>query len=233
MPTIAGIIVATGTESSGRRTLLDVIDDLARPINASDTTVRALCADAFRSAVRTMNRKGMWPWELQEENITITANNAYSTLTGAVKKPLAMHLLDQSGGTPYQPIDYMSYDRFIEQFSLNVSGQPSIYTIPNLFETGQVRWHPKPSTTLYAQFAYYRMTPAPRTESEAVEIPDYAIEAYMSFARYELAKRLPASQVRMPLGEARLDAKLAFRELSAHIASPGDRSRVSTISGLG
>src|SRR3989304_6081559 len=105
MPTISGIIIATGTESSGRRTLLDVVDELSRPINAADSTVRALAGDAFRAAVRTMNRKGSWPWEIQDEDITITANQRFSTVTGAIKKPLRMHYLDEAGGTPDEPID--------------------------------------------------------------------------------------------------------------------------------
>jgi len=73
MPTFGGIVVPTGAEASGRRTLLDVVDELARPVDASDTTIRALAADAFRAAVRTMNRKGCWPWEYQEEDVAITS----------------------------------------------------------------------------------------------------------------------------------------------------------------
>src|SRR3989304_8607150 len=98
MPTISGIIIATGTESSGRRTLLDIVDELARPINAADSTVRALAADAFRAAVRTMNRKGLWPWEVLQEDITITSGSRFSTVISAIKKPLAMHYLSAAGG---------------------------------------------------------------------------------------------------------------------------------------
>src|SRR3990167_11554128 len=100
MPTVGGVVVATTAEASGRRTLLDIVDELARPINAADSTVRALAADAFRAAVRTMNRKGLWPWEVLQEDVTITATQAFSTVTSAIKKPLAMHYLDAAGGTP-------------------------------------------------------------------------------------------------------------------------------------
>ena len=96
MPTFGGIVVPTGQESSGRRTLLDIVDELARPFNAADTTIRALAGDAFRAAVRTMNRKGNWPWELQDEPLTQTINNAHTTLTSSVKKPLAMYYLDSN-----------------------------------------------------------------------------------------------------------------------------------------
>jgi hypothetical protein len=225
MPTVSGIVVATGTEASGRRTLLDIVDELSRPVDASDTTVRALAADAFRAAVRTMNRKGMWPWEIQDEDITITANERFSSVASAIKKPLAMHYLTAAGGTPDQPIRYTPYDRFVEKYTLDVAGEAHTYTVPNLFETGQIRWFPVPSANDNARLNFYRVTPAPRAENEPVEIPDYAIEVYMSRAWYELSKRLPQGQRTMPIDMALGEARLAFREMSAHVNSPGDRSR--------
>lgn len=225
MPTFGGIVVPTGgAASDGRRTLLDIIDELSRPIDASDETVRALAGDSFRYAVRTMNRKGCWPWEYQDETVAITANVSFSTVSSAVKKPLAMHLAT-SGGVREQRLDYISYDRFMEVYNQNLTSQPTCYTIPNLFETGQVQWFPIPSGNDSARFTYYRVTPAPRVESEAVEIPDHAIEVYMAFAWFEFAKRLPAAQARYPLATAKADAMLAFRELSAHVNSSGDRVR--------
>jgi hypothetical protein len=225
MPTVSGIIVSTGTEASGRRTLRDITDELARPIDASDTTVRALAGDAFRAAVRTMNRKGLWPWELQDEEITMTVDSPFSTVSGAIKKQLAMHYLDAAAGKPYQKIGYVSYDRFVERYAINDSGQPQEYTIPNFFETGQIRWSMIPGTAYPCKFSYYRVTPIPRSEEEPVEIPEFPIETYMSFAWYEFAKRLPAMQARLPLNVALAEARLAFREISSHVASPGDRSR--------
>ena len=123
MSTIGGIVVPTSAEASGRRTLLDIIDELARPVDASDSTIRALAADAFRAAVRTMNRKGLWPWEIQQEDITITANQRFSTAISPIKKPLVMHYLDEAAGTPDQPIAYMTYDRFVEKYTMDVSGE--------------------------------------------------------------------------------------------------------------
>lgn len=225
MPTFSGIVVPTGSEASGRRSFLDVIDELARPVDASDTTVRALAADAFRAAVRTMNRKGLWPWEILDEDVSITANNATSTLNGAVKKPLAMHFLSAAGGVRDQRLTYMPYDRFVETFDQNVTGEPHTYAIPNFFETGQVRWFPIPGSDDNARFTYYRVTPAPRSESEPVEVPDHAIEVYMSFAWYEFLKRLPTEQRPFPIAVAMADRKEAFRALSAHVAAPGDRRR--------
>ena len=71
MPTVGGIVVPTGgAPATGRRTLLDIMTEIARPVDASDSTVLALAADAFRAAVRRMNRKGSWPWEYQTEDIT-------------------------------------------------------------------------------------------------------------------------------------------------------------------
>ena len=227
MPTFGGIVVPTGgAASDGRRTLLDVITELAQPINPSDDRVKALAADAFRSAVRTMNRKGCWPWEAQEEDLAITANNSFSTVASAVKKPLAMHLLSAAGGVRDQKISYMSYDRFMEVYDQNITSQPTVYTLPNLFETGQVQWWPIPSANDNARFTFYRVTPAPRVESEAVEIPDYAIEAYMACAWYEFLKRLPSAQQPFPIAIALAEWRTTFREISAHVTSPGDRWRL-------
>lgn len=225
MPTISGIVVPTGSEATGRRTLLDIIDELARPVNAADTTVRALAGDGFRAAVRTMNRKGLWPWEILDEDIALRANNAFSTATGAIKKPLAMHYLHAAAGERDQRIAYLPYDRFIETYNLNITAEPHTYTIPNLFETGQIRWHPIPPNADNARFTYYRVTPAPKAEQEPVEIPDFAVEAYMAFAWAEFLKRLPSQQRPFPIAIAEAEARMAFRELCHHVASPGDRSR--------
>jgi hypothetical protein len=231
MPTIGGVVIATGTEKSGRRTLLDVVDELARPIDASDTTIRALAADAFRSAVRIMNRKGLWPWEILDEDVSITADIKFSTISSPVKKPLAMHLLTAAAGERNRSVNFISYDRFMEQYSLDITGTPYAYTIPNLFETAQVRWYPTPSGAENARFTFYRVTPAPRTEAEAVEIPDHALEVYMAYAWSELMKRLPTGVRPEGIADAYQTARLAFRELSAHVASPGDRSREVNIYG--
>lgn len=225
MPTVAGIVVPTGSEASGRRTLLDIVDELARPVDPDDSTIRALAGDAFRAAVRTMNRKGLWPWEIMDEDITITANEKFSTLASAVKKPLAMHYTNGAGGNPDQSIGYMAYDRFVEQYTLDVSGQAHTYTLPNLWETAQVRWFPVPTANDFARFNYYRVTPAPRVEAEPVEIPDYASEVYVAFAWYEFLKRLPSEQRPFPIQIAMSEARMAFREMSSHVTAPGDRSR--------
>lgn len=226
MPTFGGAVFPTGTQSTGRRTLLDIVDELARPVDADDSTVRALAADAFRAAVRKMNYKGCWPWELQEEDIAITASDRHSsTQSGAIKKPLSMHLLDSSGGTEDQLVSYCPYDKFLEQYTLDLSSEVTVYTVPNLFETGQIQWYPTPSSNDNARFAFYRVTPAPRTEQEPVEIPDYATEAYMSIAWMEFLKRCPAAKRFIDYAGALQESKAAFRELSAHVTATGDRSR--------
>lgn len=225
MPTFGGIVIATGTESEGRRTLRDVVDELARPVNADDSTVRALAGDAFRAAVRTMNRRGLWPWELQQQDINIVSTNQFSSVTGSIKKPLSMYYLSQATGNPYIKMWYIPYDRFVEKYSLNVNGQPYAYTIANLFETGQVRWFPIPGANYTVRFDYYRNTPAPQTEDEVIEIPDQAMETYMAFAWYEFIKRTPSAKLVMTAAEALQAASLAFRQLSAFIATPGDRTR--------
>lgn len=231
MPTFGGIVVSTGgAAADGRRTLSEVVDELARPINAADETVRALAGDAFRAAVRTMNRKGCWPWEMQEEDIAITQNASFSTVTSAVKKPLAMHLLSGVAGVRDQRITYIAYERFAEFYDQNITSQPTVYTIPNLFETGQVQWFPIPSANDNARFTFYRVTPAPRIESEAIEIPDYAIEVYMACAWYEFLKRLPSAQQPFPIAVALTEWRNAFKEISAHVTSPGDRSRLIDVS---
>jgi hypothetical protein len=225
MPTISGIVVATGTEAEGRRTLQDVASEMARSLNGADETILATAGDAFRAAVRTMNRKGLWPWEIQEENLVMTPNVAFTTLSSAVKKPLAMHYTDTAGGNSNRPIIYCAYDRFVEAYSLAVTEQPSVYTIPNMFETGQVRWAGIPPAAYTARFNYYRVTPPPMVPDEVIEIPDYAIEAYMGFAWLELCKRISSRQRPMPIEVALQQANTAFREMSAHVNAPGDRSR--------
>lgn len=225
MPTFSGIIVPTGTESSGRRTLRDVIDDLARPLNSADSTVRDYAANAFRAAVRILSTKGDWPWEIQDEELALSSNNPFSTVSSTVKKPLAMHYLTTSGGTRNRKIEYCPYTVFVEKYSIDITGTPDTYTIPNFFETGQVRWHPIPSGTLLAMFTYYRVTPPPRVESEAIEIPDYAMETYMSFAWYEFIKRMTPGQRPYPIEVALAERKNAFKELTAMVARPGDTSR--------
>ena len=232
MPTVSGIVVATGgAPGTGRRTLLDIVDELARPVDASDSTVRALAADAFRAAVRTMNGKGLWPWEHQDEDVSITKDEVFSTVSGAIKKPLAMHLLNAAGGTRNRKLTYVSYDRFLEKYSMDFTARESVYTIPNLFETGQIRWYPIPPSNENARFSYYRVTPAPRNEQETVEIPDFISEAYMAFAWYEFLKRLPSKTRPVDIGTARSDAHITFREISAHVNSPGDRSRQVSVGG--
>ena len=232
MPTVGGIVVSTGgAPTTGRRTLLEVVDELARPVNASDTTIRALAKDAFRAAVNKFNRKGCWPWEVMDEDIAITSGVIFSTATGVIKKPLAMHKLHQAGGIPDERITYISYDRFVETWNMNYSTNTFSYTIPNLFETGQIRWIPTPGANDNARFTYYRVTPAPRNESETIEIPDYAIEAYQSVAWYEFLKRLPSQQRPYDIGIAQADAKQAFREISAHVTEPGDSSREVSVYG--
>jgi hypothetical protein len=226
MTTVAGIVVPTGGgKSVGRRTLLDIVDELARPVDAADTTVRNLAADAFRSAVRRMNTKGNWPWELLDEDLTITAGQVYSSTVSPIKKPLAMHYLSASGGTRDEGIIYEPYEEFIERWNLNYTAAPHVYTIPNLYETGQIRWFPTPGSNDDVRFTYYRVTPAPRNETEVVEIPDYATDAYVQMAWYEFVKRLPSEQRPFPITIALGMSNAAFREISAHVQDVGDRSR--------
>ena len=233
MPTFGGIVVSTGSQSTGRRIFLDVINELARPVDASDTTIKAHAADAFRSAVRTMNRKGNWPWEVLEEDISITSGQKFASVSGAIKKPLAMHYLNSSGGVRDQAMSYVPYDIFLQRYSMDAQSQALMYTIPNMFETGQIRFFPTPSADDNARLTYYRVTPAPRNEQETLEIPDYISEAYMSLAWYEFLKRIPSEQRPFSIAIAKGDARDAFREISSYVNSPGDRSRRVNVGGYG
>ena len=58
-----------------------------------------------------------------------------------------------------------------------------------------------------------------------MEIPETAIEVYKAFAWYEMLKRIPSAQAAFPIAVALNEARLAFREISAHVATPGDRTR--------
>lgn len=232
MPTIGGIVVATGSEGEGRTTLREVVDELARSVNPDDDTVRSQAAESFRAAVRTMNRRGNWPWEILEEDLIITANIDTSTLVNAVKKPLAMHLLSAAGGVRWRKLRYERYDVFAERYNQNLVGEPRTYTVPNLFETGQVKWFPIPSANNNARFTFWRVTPAPRNDDDVLEIPDTAMEAYKAFAWYEFVKRVPSGKIVMSVADAYTMARQAFREVSSWAANVGDKSRSVTPNGV-
>lgn len=222
----SGIVVGTGgSPGTGRRPLSECVDELARTVNANDTKIRALAGDSVRAAMRRINVKGCWPWEYAEEEIAIAANSKFASVQSAIKKPLAMHYLTASGGSEKEPIGYQSIDRFLECYSLDIAGRAHTYTIPNLFETGQIRFFPIPQNADLASFKFYRITPAPRSESETVEMPDYASELLMAFSWEEFQKRLPKGQRTMDIPIAMAASRDAFRAMSAHVASPGDRSR--------
>lgn len=226
MPTFGGIVVSTGgSGSEDRRRLIDVVDELSRPVNAGSQTVRSIAADAFRSAVRKIGLKGNWPWEWQEEDVAIVANQVYSTISARVKKPLAMHLLDEAGGVRDQRIAFIEFDAFMEKYTLDVASEPHSYTIPNHFETRQVRWFPTPSSNDNARFTYYRVTPTPTAMQESIEIPEGPMEAYMSLAWLEFLKRIPSEQRPFPITIALSEWRATFRTLSAYVNRPGDATR--------
>ncbi len=233
MATFGGIVFATSSQATDRRTLGDIVDELARPVNASDTTIRALARDSFQAAVRKNNRKGLWPWEIVDEDITLTVNERFSTVTGAIKKPLSMHFLNSEGGVRDQRINFQPYEEFLEKYSLDFSSEPYLYTIPNMFETGQIRWFPTPSSNDYARFSYYRVTPIPKNDTDIIEMPDYVTDAYVSLAWVEFLKRLSPGQVAFTMSDARREAKEAFRELSVHVNQTGDRRRLMEDHGFG
>lgn len=234
MPTIGGVVVATGGNASNRRTLREVVDELARPINASDETVRALAGDSFRAAVRRLNQKGAWPWEVQEQEITWTSGTHTYTVSGNVKLPLAMHIMTATAGVREEHILYVPYERFVEMCNMNIPSmsRPTHYTISNFFENGNVRFWPTPSSSRVCKFTYYRNTPAPRNEDAALEIPESVTENYMAFAWEEFIKRLPSEQRPMPLRAAMEARRDAFREMSSFAARSGDRYREVNIGGM-
>ena len=91
--------------------------------------------------------------------------------------------------------------------------------------TGQVRFFPVPGESSTVKFTYYRVTPAPRSEGETLEIPDFVTEAYMALAWVEFLKRLPTAQQPFPIAVALAESRAAFREISSFVNAPGDRSR--------
>lgn len=224
MPTFGGIVVSTGTEAEGRITLAEAAADLARTVNPDDTTVLAIAKDAIRSAVRTLNRKGCWPWEYQEEDVVTTAGSPYVTVTSDIKKPLALHWLTAAGGVEERHLAYVPYDVYREKYTMNVQSDPLFYTVPNMFESGQIRLYPIPNRAVNLRLSFWRVTPAPRNDTETIEVPDWAFEAYMSRAWYEFCKRLPNNQRPMPIQIAMEEFRQAFKELSASVCN-ADRSR--------
>lgn len=224
MATFGGIVVATGGEAEGRITLSEAVADLARTVNVDDEDIRAVAKDAIRSAIRTMNRKGCWPWEYQEEDMVTTAGSPYVTVTSDIKKPLALHWLTAAGGVEERSLTYIPYDVYREKYNMNIQSDPLYYTIPNMFESGQIRLYPIPASAVQLRLSFWRVTPAPRNETEVIEVPEWAFEAYMSRAWYEFCKRLPNNQRPMPIQIALAEAMQAFKELSASV-SHADRSR--------
>jgi len=224
--TLGPIVSATSGAAADRRTFGELVDELARPYDADDTTIRALAADAIRAAIRKFNAMGCWDWEIQSVEITTSANVSSYALPQAYKRPLSCHLLAASGGLRKDRISYILYNVFVEYSSLNTTGTASAYTLKNQFETGQITFYPQPTSTAYYQLDYYRETPRPRNDSEAIEIPEYALEAYMAEAWYEFAKRMPAERRGADLSLLRADASMARARITSFVSTDFDMVRV-------
>ena len=226
MPGLSGIIAPSTVMAADRRTFGDLVDEIARPIDADDSTVRALAMDALRAAIRKFNALGGWPWERQNVELTITANQADYTLPQRFKKEMSLHRVNDTGGRRDEKLQYVSYEIFVGAYDLEADGTPWLYTLHNVFETGQLTLFPRPSQNDFMRLDYYRETPRPTSESTPMEIPEYALEAYVAEAWYEFLKRLPSERRLFDLGTARQDAYLMAARIKAFVNSPGDMSRV-------
>lgn len=226
MAGLAGIVAPTSSYAADRRVFGTLVDEIARPIDADDSTVRALAMDAIRAAIRKFNAMGGWPWEIQTVEITQASGQATYTLPTPFKKEISLHRLDATGGNPDDRLLYVPYQTFITAYDLSRSGTPIFYSAANVFETGQLSLYPIPQAADFLQLDYYRETPRPTSESTPMEIPEYALEAYMAEAWYEFLKRLPSERRLFDLGTARADAFQMMGRIKAFVNTPGDSARV-------
>ena len=218
MPLTGPTIFHTSSAGDGRRTWGELKRELARPVNDNDDGVLATASDCLTSAVRTLNRY-CWPWELVTHDFTSTANTDTYALPSAFKREMAAYIM--SSGRPNNRLRYMEIADFLGEYSLNQNGQPTIYTLLNTHETGQITLWPRPEVSTYSlRIWYYRRSGTRYQDSEIPDWPEEFEEVAQQWAWYEMMKRMPGYADKLPT--ARSAAMQARAELVSMTQSRGD-----------
>ena len=220
MPLTGPGIFPTTTTAIDRRTFGDCKAELARPMNPDDENTLAIAGDSINSAIRAFNRF-LWPWEILTQDISFTSGVETYRLDVPFKKPLSFYYTD-SNGRRIRRIHWQPYDSFVLEYGLKSDGSPAIYTMRNEFETGLLTVAPRPISSDTAQLDYYRSTPTLQRDETPIEMPEYALEAVMQWAWFEMYKRMPGRERLIP--QARLDAASARAELVGLCALRGDQT---------
>ena len=218
MPLTGPGIIPTAAAAVDRRTFGDCKAELARPFNPDDATMLAIAGESLNSALRAYNRF-LWPWEVLTQNISLVSGTDAYALDTPFKKPLSLYYTQSSRRS--RRIVYQPYDTFIQEYGLKSDGSPTVYTMRNEFETGQLIVYPRPINSDTAVLDYYRNTPSLQRDEVPIEMPEYALESAMQWAWFEMYKRV-RGKGDMVSG-ARRDAFAARAELVAFCALRGDQ----------
>lgn len=219
MAGLGGFVSPTGAAATDRRTFLELKNELAMAANPDDEVTLAIAGMAINAAIRSYNRYN-WPWEVLEQDISISSGTESYALTQPFKAPLSCYLLESS--RPHNRLGFIPWTSFINEYSHDYDGQPTIYTLENVHENSQITFWPRPQSSYTARLWYYRRTPVMKNDSEPFEALPEAEEAYMAWAWYEFVKRLGGDWLNR-LGTAYADARSARAELVAMVAERGDQ----------
>ena len=219
---IAPTIFTQTTTASERRTFAELKRELSQPFNPGDPHTVALAADSMNAAIRIYSM-WEWPWEITTaDNITLTSGQRSYALPQSFKKPLEAYLLRNN--LEHQRLVYEPYDTFCSRYSQEENGQPTSYTLRNVFEDGQIHVHPIPTSTYTMRVRYYRRTPTMVHDDTPVEFPPEAEQAIMSWAMYEMFLRLGGTHNLQRVTVQRQMALQARAELVAMVNDRGDNT---------
>lgn len=216
---IGPAVFNTGVAASARRSFGELKRELALPINPDDDTTLAIAGDSINSAIRAYNRF-CWPWEVLSTDIALTNGTDTYVLPQAFKKELSCFFL--SGSRLNDRISYIRYDEFLQEQVLNQTGIPRLYTLVNVFETGQVTFYPTPGSSYNVRLHYFRRTPTMQRDEDPLEMPAEAEGAYLCWARYEMALRTAGPAQMSRLSAAKQEAYSSRAELVSHVEMRSD-----------
>ena len=219
MPLTGPTIFHTSASGDGRRTWGELKRELARPINDNDDGVLATAGDCLTSAVRSLNRF-IWPHERLSVDLSLTSGVATYALPSAFKREAACYLL--SGGREDIRLSFVPIDELHGAYSLKQDGQPTIYTLVNTHETGQVTFWPRPSSSYTARLWYFRRSGSRYQDSEIPDWDEEFEEVIVQWAWMEMVKRMPGGENQAKLRDARQAAWTARAEYVQSLTSRGD-----------
>ena len=223
MPGLGPIVVHTGAAADERRRLIDLKSELARSYNADDESTLAIAQDSINSAIRSYNRFN-WPWEVLTHSITLSSDVDAYALPSPFKAPLSAYLLNS--GRRDRRLGYYPYDTFSTEYSTRADGEPRVYTLKNVHETGQITFWPMPKSSYSASIDYYRRTPILTSDESPIDVPPEAEEAIMQWAFYEFVKRVGGEFGAARIQTAYAEAREARASLVAMVSERGDTEGV-------